>query len=216
MPPGLIFDYDGLMVDSELMLAECVIDAIAHFGGAVTVQDFGHLFGSTEMNAEWDRLLATWCKEPVTLTDLWNHITPVVVERGDALPLMPGVAELIEEAKAAGWRVGLGTGQSWARLEARLRRNNVFECFDAIVSAGDVARGKPAPDVFLEVARRLGVDAADCIVLEDSLPGCEAALAAGMGVVVCPSLVSAHCPFPDGIRRVESLTELTIADLAER
>jgi beta-phosphoglucomutase-like phosphatase (HAD superfamily) len=81
------------------------------------------------------------------------------------------------------------------------------------VTAGEVAKGKPAPDIFLEVARRLGLDPAECVVLEDSVPGCEAALAAGMQVVVCPSLVSAHCEFPVDVRRVGSLTELAIDDL---
>lgn len=213
MSPALIFDYDGLMVDSERMLAECIVDAVAEFGGEVTIEEFGHLFGSTEMDHEWERLLPIWCQRPVTLAELEAHITPTVRERGDALPLLPGVPELLAAARAAGWKVGLGTGQSWTRLEARLRRNEVFGCFDAIVTAGEVARGKPAPDVFVEVARRLDVDPGECVVLEDSVPGCTAALAAGMRVVVCPSLVSAHCEFPGDVRRVSSLTELKIHEL---
>ena len=214
MGRAVIFDYDGLMVDSERVLAECIVDAITEFGGRVTIEEFGHLFGSTEMDHEWERLLPVWCGRPVALRELEEHITPVVRERGDALPLMPGVIDLIEGARVGGWKLGLGTGQSSrTRLEARLRRNSVFDCFDAIVTVAEVARGKPAPDIFLEVACRLGSEPAECVVLEDSVPGCEAALAAGMRVVVCPSLVSMHCEFPPSVPRVESLCELTVDDL---
>lgn len=214
MDRALIFDYDGLMVDSERVLAECIVDAITEFGGAVSVQDFGHLFGSTEMDHEWERLLPVWCQRPMTLAELEAHITPAVRERGDQLPLLPGVAELIDAACVAGWKLGLGTGQSSReRLETRLQRNNVLDCFDAIVTVAEVARGKPAPDIFVEVARRIGVEPAGCVVLEDSVPGCEAALAGGMRVIACPSLVSEHCEFPAGVRRVGSLTQLTLADI---
>ena len=65
-------------------------------------------------------------------------------------------------------------------------------------------------DIYLEVARRLHVTPANCLVLEDSVPGCEAALAAGMRVVACPSIVSAHCEFPPGAERIGSLLEVRL------
>jgi beta-phosphoglucomutase-like phosphatase (HAD superfamily) len=89
----------------------------------------------------------------------------------------------------------------------------VLDRFDEIVTAADVARGKPAPDIFLEVARRLGLAPSECVVLEDSLPGYEAALAAGMSVVVCPCAVTRHCVFPSEARVVESLREVRLREL---
>jgi beta-phosphoglucomutase-like phosphatase (HAD superfamily) len=94
-----------------------------------------------------------------------------------------------------------------------LERLGVDEAFDAIVTAEEVARGKPAPDIFLAAAARLDLPPASCTVLEDSVPGCEAALAAGMRVVVCPSAASAHCDFPPEARRVATLSELSVGDL---
>lgn len=79
-----------------------------------------------------------------------------------------------------------------------------------IVTRADVARGKPAPDIFLEAARLLGVEPRACLVLEDSPHGCEAALAAGMRVVACPSVVTAHCAFPEGVALVGSLLDVTL------
>jgi beta-phosphoglucomutase-like phosphatase (HAD superfamily) len=84
------------------------------------------------------------------------------------------------------------------------------------VTASEVGRGKPAPDVFLEVARRLGRDPSDCVVFEDSLPGYEAALAAGMSVVVCPCAVTRHTTFPPQARVVATLHEVSLDELAVR
>ena len=78
------------------------------------------------------------------------------------------------------------------------------------MTRADVALGKPAPDIFVEVARRLAVAPDDCIVLEDSIHGCEAALAAGMQVIACPSLVTAHIELPAGVTQVESLLDVRL------
>ncbi|HUQ39638.1 MAG TPA: HAD family phosphatase [Acidimicrobiales bacterium] len=212
--PALIFDYDGLMVDTERVLAECIVEAVTEWGGSVTFADFGHLFGSVDADHEWARLLPTWCgRDDLTMEHLAARITPDVRSRVEALPLLPGVTELLEAARAAGWAVGLGTGQRRERLEVRLARFGIEGHFDAIVTRAEVPHGKPAPDIFLAVADRLGVAPPDCVVLEDSVPGSHAAVAAGMRVVVCPSPVSVHCEFPPEARRVASLTELSLEDL---
>lgn len=214
MVAALIFDHDGLMVDTEVALAECIVEVLAGLGATVAFEDFGHLFGTTEADAEWERLIPEWCGRPVTLAEFEAAITPLFRPRADTLPLLPGVADLIHAGRAAGWKVGLATGSSRDQVEARLDRLGVLSAFDAVVTSADVARGKPAPDIFLAAAERLGVVPPACVVLEDSQPGCEAAVAAGMPVVLCPSAVSAHLEYPTATRRVGSLTEVTFADLA--
>jgi HAD superfamily hydrolase (TIGR01509 family) len=211
--PALIFDYDGLMVDSERVMAECLVEALAQRGIEVAIAEFGHLFGSTEVDDEWERLMGVWSDQRLTMTEVEALLTPVVRARVAELPLLPGVVELIDEASSHGWKVGLATGQSRLRLEPQLLRLGVRSRFDAIVTAAEVPRGKPAPDIFLAVAGLLDTEVADCIVLEDSVPGCRAALAAGMNVVVCPSLVTSACEFPGDVRKVESLRELGLAQL---
>jgi HAD superfamily hydrolase (TIGR01509 family) len=211
--PGLIFDYDGLIVDSERVLADCLIEMLAAEGVTVAVTEFGHLFGSTEVDAMWAELVTRWRGPEATLADFEAQLTPLVRPRVEALPLQPGVLDLLEAARGAGWRIGLGTGQSRARLPGRLERLGIADSFDAVVTSAEVACGKPAPDIFLEVAARLGVRPTECVVLEDSVPGCAAALAAGMSVIVCPSAVSAHCEFPRDVVRVQSLTEVALDEL---
>lgn len=217
-PPAtaaLLVDFDGLMIDSERVLAEAVVEVVATRGGDVTVESIAHLFGSTAVDHEWERLVPTWCDPPMTLAELEAAVWPMVHDRVDALPLLPGVADVLDAARSAGWKVALATGHAPDRLHGRLDRLGVRQHFDAVVLAHEVERGKPAPDIFLEAARRLEVKPADCVVLEDSLPGCEAAVAAGMAVIVCPSPVTAYLEFPTRARRVACLSDLTLDDIAQ-
>jgi HAD superfamily hydrolase (TIGR01509 family) len=205
---ALVFDFDGLMIDTERVEADCVIQALADWGVEVTYADFGHLFGSVDADEEWSRLLQSWCGRP--LADLEAHIRAHATPLKDALPLMPGVRELLDAAAARSMPVGLATGNTLPTLERRLGRHGVFDCFDVIVTRADVARGKPAPDIYVEVAPRFDVPAEVCLVLEDSVLGCEAALAAGMQVVACPTVVTAHCPYPMRAQRVSSLLDIAL------
>ncbi len=211
--PGLIFDFDGLMVDTERCLAEVLVEVLADLGATATYADFGHLFGSTEVDADWEALIEGWCGSRVSMAELDARLDELVTPLFDDLPLLPGVEDLLVGATAAGWRSALATGRRRARLDPMLERLGVHTHFDAVVTAEEVARGKPAPDIFLAAAERLDLAPDACTVVEDSVPGCEAALAAGMQVVVCPSVVSAHCDFPAQARRVGSLAELSVEQL---
>lgn len=205
---AVVFDFDGLMIDSEHEIATCVLDVLTSRGATVGLDDIAHLFGSTDLDDEWDALLARVSRGELTLAQLSREIGKVLPARIDALPLLPGVSEVLDRADQLGWRVGLATGQTRPRLDQHLARLGVAHRFDAIVTAGEVARGKPAADIYLEAARRLGVAPGQCVALEDSLPGCHAALAAGMTVIVCPSRVTAGCDFPNRAQRVTCLSEI--------
>ena len=205
---ALIFDFDGLMIDSERVEADCIIEVLADWGVAVGYTDFGHLFGSVDAHDEWNRLLGQSCGR--TIDDLDARLRAMTTPVKDELPLLPGVAELLDVAVARRISVGLATGNTLPTLERRLGRHGVFDRFDAVVTRSEVARGKPHPDIYLEAARRLGVAAGSCLVLEDSVVGCEAAVAAGMQVIACPSPVTAHCTYPAGVPLVSSLLEVRI------
>jgi HAD superfamily hydrolase (TIGR01509 family) len=205
---ALIFDFDGLMIDSERVEADCIIQIVGEWGHRLSYQDFGHLFGSVDANEQWDELLGATCGR--TVAELDEQLRLRASPLKDRLPLLPGVRDLLATAHARGLRVGIGTGNTLGTIRRRLRRHGVFDQFDAIVTRDEVARGKPAPDIYVEVARRLAIDAARCLVFEDSAIGCHAALAAGMHVIACPSVVTAHCDYPDGVRRVRSLQQVAI------
>jgi HAD superfamily hydrolase (TIGR01509 family) len=208
--PAWIFDYDGLIVDSERVEADYVIQIVGEWGVTITYADFGHLFGSVDSDHYWDELVRSWCGRSAAELEEEIHTRLRSAEVKEHLPLLPGVRELLDDAQGRGVAIGMATGNTYDAVERRLGRHGVFDRFDAVVTRRDVAFGKPAPDVFLEVARRLEVDPAECVVFEDSVPGCEGALAAGMRVIACPSVVSAHCEFPDGVERVASLLDVVL------
>jgi len=205
---AVVFDFDGLMIDSERVEADCIVEVVAGWGHTLEYADFGHLFGSVDADAEWEQLLRTTCGR--TVAELDEQLRAMTARRKDALPLLPGVRELLDIAQRRGLRVGLATGNTKSTLERRLGRHGVFDRFDAVVTRAEVEQGKPEPDIYLEVARRLRVSPRDCLALEDSVPGCEAALAAGMKVIACPSVVTAHCAFPPDARRVASLVDVVL------
>jgi putative hydrolase of the HAD superfamily len=208
--PAVVFDFDGLMIDSEFEFAACFIEALASRGAHLHVDDIAHLFGSTDNDADWGVLLRNFFGDDFTLTQLEAELDELLPPRMNDLPLLPGVVDLLDAARAAGWAIGLATGQQRSRLDEHLGRLGILERFDAIVTAADVARGKPAPDVYLAVAETLAVPPFECVALEDSIPGCEAALAAGMVVVLCPSRVTERCAFPSDAHRVGCLTEVRL------
>jgi HAD superfamily hydrolase (TIGR01509 family) len=125
------------------------------------------------------------------LTESPAEISAEVVRRLEAryreqLPLVPGAVEAVERL-AARWPLGLASSSNREVIDLALEVSGMDKFFRATVSSEEVARGKPAPDVYLEAARRLGVAADRCAAIEDSHNGIRAAKAAGMRVVVIPN-----------------------------
>jgi beta-phosphoglucomutase-like phosphatase (HAD superfamily) len=212
---ALIFDFDGLIIDTEGLYASLLVEVLAEHGIAADLSSMGHLFGSTgpDTEAAWDAAIAGWGAS-WDMSELGRHILAHAGDRFDQLPLLPGVAELLDAAEDAGWGLAIATGKERVRLEGHLVRLGIGERFHAVVTAEEVSCGKPAPDIFLEAARRLEVAPERCVVLEDSVPGCQGALAAGMAAVACPGTVTRGLAFPEAARRIETLLHLTLEDLA--
>jgi HAD superfamily hydrolase (TIGR01509 family) len=183
---AVVFDMDGLMIDSEPLQKEA---------WQVTLRRFGY-----EMDeALFARLVGLRIRDDAVL--LREHFRlPVMAEalarqRNDwflaSLPgrvkAMPGLHELIGEIAARGLRCALATSGERRYVEAVKIELNLDGVFDAIVVAEDVARGKPAPDVYLLAAECLGLPPAQCLVLEDAPNGVQAAKAAGMQCVAVPN-----------------------------
>src|SRR5579872_762911 len=105
-----IFDFDGVVIDSEYELACAVLEALSARGAEVSLDEIAPLFGSTELDREWQALLRRHLGDALTLEQLEAELAESTRARLDSLPLMPGVAELLEALRTAGWRVGLATG----------------------------------------------------------------------------------------------------------
>jgi beta-phosphoglucomutase family hydrolase len=182
-PRAVIFDIDGTIVDNMHLHAE----AFAVFAGrhglpALTQDDRARLDG--RRNSEIFPILfkrdvprEEWIAYEQEKEGLYRELS-----RGRLAP-MKGLHQLIDRLKEDRIPVALATSAPRLNVEHTLAELELTDAFAVIVRGDEVARGKPAPDVFIEAARRLGVDASDCLVFEDAPMGIEAAQAAGMPVV---------------------------------
>jgi HAD superfamily hydrolase (TIGR01509 family) len=207
MIDAIVFDLDGVIVDSEQVWDD-VREAYTHeTGGTYTEGATRDMMGMSSL--EWSRYMADALAVPGTP----EEINAAVVERmlaryGDAPPLIPGAVDAVRRM-AARWPLGIASSSNPELIEVVVRASGLGDVFRAAVSSQEVPRGKPAPDVYLEAARRIQVDARRCGAVEDSHNGIRSAKAAGMRVVAVPN---PHFP-PDD--EALALADVTIGSIVE-
>lgn len=184
---GAIFDMDGLLLDSEQIYQRCW-HALARELGAVLPPTFAAEITGT--GADQARIVL---RKHFPMTDpdsLMAACKARVMEVEETeLDPKPGAAALLEALYAAGWRLAVASSSPRDMVVKNLERTGLAGRFHQVVCGGEVARGKPFPDIFLLAAERLGLDPADCLVLEDSPNGLRAARAAGCRPIMVPDLV---------------------------
>lgn len=211
MIDAVIFDLDGVLLDSEsvwLVAKRAVTD---EWGGTWKEEASRAMLGMSA--PEW----SVYMRDELAIDRAPEEIDAEVVKRlldgyRERLPLLPGAVEAVERL-AARWPLGLASSSNLEVIEVVMEAGGFAEYFETWVSSEEVAAGKPAPDVFLEAARRMGVDPRACVAIEDSHNGILSAHAAGMAVLALPN----H-EFPPGddalakaTRVLGSLDELTVA-----
>ncbi|WP_416475861.1 HAD family hydrolase [Streptomyces sp. LKA04] len=193
---SVIFDLDGTLVDSEPNYYEAGRRTLAEYG----VPDFSWAdheayvgISTRETVADWKRRYALEAPVEELLAVKNRHYLELARTSVRAYPEMRA---LVERLADEGVPLAVASGSSREAIAAILARTGLDARLRTVVSADEVARGKPAPDVFLEAARRIGADPADCVVLEDAAPGAAAAHAAGMRCVAVP-YVAAQADAPE-------------------
>jgi HAD superfamily hydrolase (TIGR01509 family) len=187
MPAAVIFDNDGLTLDTEHTWTRAESALYARYGTEFTLDHKREMLGTSgEKSAlTMERHLG----QPGRGDELRVELRELVHGEldGAGVEPMPGVIELLDALAEHGVPLGLATNSGREFATRALRAAGIYERFAAVVSAEDVERPKPAPDVYLAAAAELGADPADCVALEDSETGVAAAKAAGMTVVGVPS-----------------------------
>ncbi|MET9161851.1 HAD family phosphatase [Streptomyces parvulus] len=193
---SVIFDLDGTLVDSEPNYYEAGLRTLAEYG----VPDFSWAdheayvgISTRETVADWKRRYALQAPVEELLAVKNRHYLELARTSVRAYPEMRA---LVERLADEGVPLAVASGSSREAIAAILARTGLDARLRTVVSADEVARGKPAPDVFLEAARRIGADPADCVVLEDAAPGAAAAHAAGMRCIAVP-YVAAQADAPE-------------------
>jgi HAD superfamily hydrolase (TIGR01509 family) len=211
---AVVFDLDGVLLQSEEVWDAVRERYVREAGGRYDEEVQRAMMGMSA--PEWSRYL----HEEAGVRQDPEDINRAVVERmleayRSELPLLPGAVEAVRRT-AESFPLGLASSSNREIFEAVLDLAGIADCFGATVSSEEVARGKPAPDVYLEAARRLGVEPERCTAVEDSHAGIRSAKSAGMRVVAIPN--ASYPPddealeLADGV--VGSLDELTVSVLA--
>jgi HAD superfamily hydrolase (TIGR01509 family) len=185
---AVLFDMDGLMFDSERLILRAWQRAMADFGYAASEQVFLASVGTTVEST--NRLLRA-AYGPDFPLDATNDRTgeytwQEVDEQG--VPLKPGLLALLDYLEAQGIPKAVASSSDLVSIDRLLASAGLTQRFAAVAAGDEVVHGKPAPDIFLLAAQRLGVKPARCLVLEDSDPGARAAHAAGMAVIIVPDI----------------------------
>lgn len=208
---AFIFDMDGLMVDTETLARRSWDEVITPFGYDMDDELYDRMVG--RRTPECVDLVLTEMLMPLTFDELHTRKTAAYLALLDEnLPVMPGLFGLLEALDTAAIPWAVATSSPRAIAERILGQLGLMErC--AVLAAGDeVPLGKPAPDLFLLAAERLGVDPARCVALEDSPAGCRSAAAAGMRVLVIPTPLTEAGDFACATARYPSLAHVA-ADL---
>ncbi|MDB6140463.1 MAG: family hydrolase [Verrucomicrobiaceae bacterium] len=210
---ALIFDFDGLIIDTESAIYQAWQELYADHGHPLPVERWaqcvGTDFGAYNPKKELELLTGKdfdWHNEEALRTTRVHELLATF----DALP---GVREMLSEAKAAGIPCSIASSSPRSWIEPWLDQMKLREFFVNISSRDVVEKIKPAPDLFLHAAAKLGAQPEEVVIFEDSLNGLRAAQAAGMKCVVVPGPVTRHLHFEGAWQMHESLASLTLAQL---
>ena len=185
MIDAVIFDLDGVLVDSEGVWDEARRELVRERGGTWRDDATRAMMGMSSL--EWSR----YVRDELHVDMTPEEISAAVVERlevlyREQLPLYPGAVDAVRSL-AARWPLGLASSSNRPIIDLVLELSGLADAYEVSVSSEEVAHGKPAPDVYLEAARQLGVDPSRCAAVEDSTNGIRSARAAGMTVVAIPN-----------------------------
>lgn len=180
---AVIFDMDGVLVDSEVIAAQIESEMFTQAGVAISVDDiYEHFVGLSEASMI-DALRRDWNLE-VSASFLDERLARIAARFDAAGQAIPGIGDVVSELVGRGTPLAVASSSRPEAISHKLAVTGLDGFFgEHIYSASMVAHGKPAPDLFLHAADRLGVDAGECVLVEDSAPGVTAGVAAGMTVI---------------------------------
>jgi HAD superfamily hydrolase (TIGR01509 family) len=212
---ALIFDFDGLIIDSETPLFDIWAAIYEERGQRLTMDEWQHALG-TRGGFDPYAHLAGRLAEELDRPALAAHVTREHWRLCGEQPLLPGVRDRLAEARALGLGVAVASSSSSAWVQPWLDSHDLMQYIQAVCTRDDVQRVKPAPDLFLAAADRLGANASECLVFEDSPNGIRAAHAAGMRVVAIPNALTRALALPEPHLTLGSLADLSLGEILRK
>jgi HAD superfamily hydrolase (TIGR01509 family) len=210
---ALIFDFDGLILDTEGPCYQSWLELYNSYGHRLPFDLWVGIIGTSgdtfDQKVELERRLGRKLN--------WEQIEPKRLSREleliEVQSILPGVERYLEDARRLGLNVGLASSSSCKWVEGHLINRGLIGYFDCIRASDDVGQVKPAPDLYLAVLGALGLRAGEAIVLEDSPHGVHAAKRAGLFTVAVPNAITRRLDLEGADLRLESLTDLPLEEL---
>ena len=214
MIKALIFDFDGLIVDTEMPDYESWQRVYAQHGEELPVEKWGQIVGGTAAS-DFDphSYLEELCGEELDREEVWLSRRKQYLDGISEQPILPGVMSYLDDAERMGLKLGVASSspENWVR--GHLARLGIYQRFHAIKTADDVKRTKPDPELYLAAVNELGISGAESVAFEDSPNGIKAAKEAGLFCVAVPNPLTAQLPLGNPDLQLTSLEEMQLSDL---
>lgn len=211
MIKAVIFDFDGLIIDTETIWYESFKEVMKQeHMHELSIKDYSTSIGTS------DKALYDYLRKavPEIKEERISELTSsLYMEKATMPDLRPGVFQYLTAAKESGLKIGLASssGRDW--VEGYLQKHDILGYFDTIVTRDDVEKVKPDPALYIIALENLGISGKEAIAFEDSLHGSNAATAAGIHCIVVPNPVTSHMEFKDYHLRLSSMEEKELSDI---
>lgn len=209
MMEAVVFDFDGLIVDTESVWYEAFRQVFRNLDYGLTIDEFALCIGTS------DDVLFAHLKKKVSFAKeaVIKEAESIYKDRLQGLKLRDGVLEYLSSAKKLGLKIGLASSSNRNWVNGFLERFEIKDYFDVIKTADDVANIKPDPELYLAAIKDLKAAPKDTVAFEDSKNGLMAALAAGLNVVVVPNQVTSQLDFDGHRLRLDSMSDMPLEEL---
>lgn len=211
MVKGVIFDFDGLIIDTETAWYEAYKDTLKSYDIDLPLNEFAKCIGTH------DTVLFDYFRsqlgESCDIEEIEERARELHKIKMAQVQAREGVKEYLEEARSSGMKIALASSSTREWVTYFLGKLDLLHYFEAIVTRDDVEKVKPAPDLYVKAMARLGIEPAEALAFEDSLNGLNAAVAAGLKCVIVPNPVTEALLFENYHFRLKSMAERSLGEV---
>jgi putative hydrolase of the HAD superfamily len=210
---ALIFDFDGLILDTESPIYYAIRDVYQQYGFAFPLDEYTYCIGSYEDTGHFLHKLREKMQTPLNFEQLLTQINTTMLQNVNSSTALPGVVNLLEQAKTAGLECLVASSSSYDWVNSQLTRLGLRHFFTHVCTSDDVQHVKPEPDLFLLALSRANIQANEAIIFEDSANGILAAFRAGIFRIAVPNPMTQHLDFSKANMVLKRIDEVPVNEL---